>query len=324
MAQRTWPLIGQKNAIDFFEQTLDYEQQHPGTLGGSFILSGPTSVGKGVMLESFLSHLSRLAEGESAPADIVRLELLEEKREIGIAQAREFSGRLALSTFGGHYRIGVVHNAELLSIEAANALLKTLEDARDQVIIFLLTSSRDLLPATIRSRSQHVMFKTLPADEIYEWLIRSYNLTRPQAKNISRLSGGRPGLALKLATDKKFLEQRLVPVQILCAAFKTPLYERWQAIVKFIGNSTGAEAVAKAAEALESWRLTVRDLLLMRLNQPELVIHAFAEEELRAALRSTDMQDLRRYDGIIQQAIRYLKANVNPKLVLEQVLMNIH
>ncbi len=325
MNTTNWPLVGQANAIAYLERLLAFERQQPGTLGGCYVFSGEASVGKTTALGYFLSRLGgeTIDLQETSAADIVRLERADERREIGVAQAREFSGRLSLSSFAGRYRIGVIFEAEALSLEAANALLKTLEDAREQVLIFLLVSSPDRLPATIMSRSQRVSFCPVPSDTLYEWLIAEKGLSRPQAKNLSRLANGRPGLALRLADDKKLLEDRLAPARIFCDSLRLTLAERWQAVAKLLGSATGAENAAKAAQVLNSWRLLVRDLLLMRLNKPELVTHAFLEQELREAGKRLTLAELRRYDKSLSDAQSYLTANVSPKLVLEQAIMNI-
>lgn len=321
-----WPLVGQDRAIEYLERLLAFERQQPGSLGGCYVFSGAPCLGKTTALGQFLSRLSggeALDLQQASGADIVRLELAEDRREIGVAQAREFSARLSLSSFAGRYRVGVIFNAEALSLEAANALLKTLEDARDQVLIFLLVSAPDRLPATILSRSQRISFAPVRSDALYDWLIAEKGMSRPQAKNLSRLANGCPGLALRLAADKGLLEERLAPVRLFCDAFRLPLAERWQAAAKLLGAAKGAENSSRAAAVLASWRLAVRDLLLMRLNRPELVTHAFLEQELRAVGRQLTLGELRRYDYRLEEARTYLDANVSPKLVLEQALMNL-
>lgn len=326
MKTHGWPLVGQNQAIEYLEHLLAFERQQPGSLGGCYIFSGAASLGKTTVLGHFLSRLSggeAIDLQDASGADIVRLELAEERRGIGVAQAREFSGRLSLSSFAGRYRVGIIFDAETLSLEAANALLKTLEDAREQVLIFLLASAPDRLPATIVSRSQRIPFAPVPADDLYEWLIAEKGMSRPQAKNLSRLANGRPGLALRLAADKQLLEEYLAPVRLLCSAFRLSLAERWQAVGKLLGSAKGAENAAQAGRILAAWRLALRDLLLMRLNRPELVTHAFLEQELREAGKQLTLGELRRYDYRLEEASSYLAANVSPKLVLEQALMNL-
>jgi hypothetical protein len=156
---------------------------------------------------------------------------------------------------------------------------------------------------------------------MYDWLITTHGLTRPLAKSLARLSEGKPGLATALATDKKALEQRLAPARVFCTALTSTLAERWQSSAKLLGTLKGAEAVERTSEVLDAWRLTVRDLLLMRLNQPELTVHAVLDQELKAVLPRLTINELRALEKRIDRAGSYLSSNVSPKLVLEQVLM---
>lgn len=326
MKSKKWPVLGHAAIISYLEGLLSLNQHTPGCLGGCYIFNGPDGLGKTTILEYFLSRLENRTiqlQNPSADADLVRLELMPEKREIGIAQAREFNTRLSLSALSGAYRIGLIMGAEKISIEAANALLKTLEEARDTTLIFMLTTAADKLPATILSRSQRFNFQPLPSEELYDWLVEEKGLSRPQAKNFSRLSNGRPGIALRLAEDKKLLESQLAPARVFFEAFNKPLHERWQVVTKLLGTASGAEAAARALSVINCWRLSLRDLLLLRLNQPELTTYAFLEAELRQAGRIVSLAELRRYDTVLEDADTYLRANVNPKLVLEQALLNI-
>ena len=323
MEAHSWPIIGQQPAVRFFEHLLNYEQRLPGKIGGSYILAGNSSSGKMTTLEYFLDKLAKISNTKPAVNDIARLEVFDDKREIGVSQARDFSNQIALSSFGGYYRIGIISSAEQLSIEAANALLKTLEDAREQVIIFLLTTSPDLLPPTVVSRSQIICFNSVSSDTIYEWLVSSHKTARTQARHVSRLASGRPGVALNLVQDKKIFEEHIAPVRVFCTALTTSLYERWQLVDKLLGNTKGTEAVAKVHKIITSWRLGLRDILLLHLHRPELVVHSLLEEELNLATKRLTPSDVRNLDGILNRALKYLQSNISPKLVLEQVMMNI-
>lgn len=323
MKEHSWPIIGQNQAINFFEHLLSYEQRLPGNLGGSYILSGSTSSGRMSTLTLFLEKLSKISHSKHSVYDIARLEILSEKKEIGIAQARDFSNQMALSSFGNYYRIGIIESAEYLSIEAANGLLKTLEDARDQAIIFLITTSLDQLPTTICSRSQVISFNSVSADTMYQWLIDSHKLPRTQAKHISRLANGRPGVAVSLLKDKKVVDEHIAPVRLLCSALTSSLYERWQMIDKLLGSAKGTDAGIKANSIISHWRLGLRDILLLHLNRPELVVHTLLLDELQLATKRLSPSDIRTYDSILERALIYIRSNINPKLVLEQAMMNI-
>ncbi len=317
-------IIGQKQSVEFFNHLLEYEKRLPNQLGGCYVLSGPTSCGKRSTLNLFLNELAQICHSTFSNFDIPEIEIFQDKVEIGLEQIKEFNNKMTLSSFGGKYRIGIISSAESLSLKAANALLKTLEDARDQVIIFLLTTSPDYLPSTIVSRSQVITFSSVNSDSIYDWLITTHKINRTQARHISRLANGCPGIALTLAQDKKLLEAKVMPVRIFCSTLTIPLYERWQIISKLMGTSKGSEATVKTIEILQSWRLGLRDMLLLHLQRPELIVHTLLEDELQRSVKLLSPQDIKAYNLALDRALCYIRANISPKLVMEQVMMNIH
>lgn len=319
----TWPIIGQTKAINFFEKLLAYEQTTPGALGGTYIMSGPTGSGKATLLGHFLKIFGEISETITEVYEVATLGLLPEKKEISVSQARDFNRRLTLSSFGRGYRIGVITDAEHLSTEAANALLKTLEEARVGVMVFLLTSSAERLPATIRSRGQITYFFPVSSGSIYEWLVETHHINRSKAKDASRLAIGQPGRALQLATEKKIIEETLVPMKVFSQAFSVSLAERWQESEKLLKSQKGVSAAHEAERILQIWRLGVRDLRLLQLQQPALVIYAPLEQELATVSKRLSIKEVQRLDDLIEQALIYVRANVGPKLVLEHVLMNL-
>lgn len=329
MTSNDWPIIGNPEAIDFLESLLSFEHLNPGAIGGSYVFAGPNKVGRTSAVEYFIRRLfgsDDQIQGGTIDMwpDVFHLRRSEDKREIGVEQAREFSTRLTLSSFTDSYRIGIIHEADLLSNQAANALLKSLEEARDKVIIFLISEQADRLPATVLSRTQRITFHPVANDELYEWLISEHGLDRPFAKNIARLSDGRPGLALALARDKELLESYLTPARIFISSFKGRLYEKWQEVGKLLAGKKGTLAVEAAEKIISAWRGITRDIIMMLINQPELVRYAFLEQEIRYCAKSFGLAEARIMEEKLKKASAYLEANVNPNIILENILINLY
>jgi len=328
MTRTDWPIIGNAEAVDFLESLLSCERMTPGSIGGVYLVSGPSQVGRTSSVEYFIRRLLG-ADGQHPGEtidiwpDVFRLRRLEDKHEIGVEQAREFSSRLALSSFTDSYRIGIIHEADFLSIEAANALLKSLEEAHDKVIVFLIAEQDAKLPTTIVSRSQHISFHPLAPDEVYEWLIAEHGCDRPLAKNIARLTGGRPGLALAITRDAALLEQYLEPARVFVSAFRKKLTERFKESSSLLSGHKGASAVDTAQEIIDAWRSVTRDIILTLLNQPELMRYAFLEQDIRLVSKTLGLSEARRLAIRLSQASRYLAANVSPTNVLENILISL-
>ncbi len=328
MTRNDWPIIGNAQALDFFESILATEKRSPGSIGGVYLVTGPNKVGRTSAIEHFIKRL--LGSDDQHPGetidmwpDIFRLRREEESREIGVDLARDFSSRLALSSFSNSYRVGIIHEAELLTTQAANALLKTLEDARDQAIVFLIASDSESLPQTVVSRSQHIPFRAVAADEIYDWLIAEHSFDRPFAKNIARLSDGRPGFALELARDAEALESQLAPARVLINSLHKRVYERFKDASTLLSGFKGAAAAEAASLVIDDWRCVVRDILMTHLNQPEYMRFAFLQDDIQKAARLVTVSDARLIDERLKRSSLYIQSNVAPATVLENILLTI-
>src|SRR3989338_6322008 len=128
------------------------------------------------------------------------------KKNISIKQVRQLISQLETGVFLGSYKIGVIYDAETMSIEAANSLLKTLEEPHSRVIIILLANNKSALPSTILSRCQSYKVKEATHDEIYQHL-KTQGIDASSAKIFSNLSGGNVGEALRMSRDQSIFRQ---------------------------------------------------------------------------------------------------------------------
>jgi len=129
----------------------------------------------------------------------------EKSNIIKIDQIRALSEKISRTSHAGGYQVVIISPADAMPVQAANALLKTLEEPNGKVIIFLIDDQKQLLPATIISRCQKINFS---ADEknALNWLKK----TMPAEKNIEilfRLSGNAP-LKVKKLSDSNYLSLR--------------------------------------------------------------------------------------------------------------------
>jgi len=122
-----------------------------------------------------------------------------ESQEISIDQVRALVlANASFPPYEGRAKVFIVRRAEELSIAAANALLKTLEEPGARTCFVLLCASADSLLATIRSRTQRVRFGVLP-DEVVADLLQERGVERERAHEIAILAGGTMASALAMA-----------------------------------------------------------------------------------------------------------------------------
>jgi len=329
-----WPLVGNDHIIEFLVKSLVNDK-----VAGSYIFAGPDNLGKTTVANFFAQSLicpARNKQGvpcgqcqacqqamKGIYGDIHLINRDKDKKNISIEQVRGFIRTLSLSSFLNSYKIGIIKHAEDLSLEAVNALLKTLEEPKIKVVIILITSCLESLPATIISRSQILKFHTLPAGVIYDYLIKYHQAQRSVAKNFSWLCLGRPALAVKFMEDKDFYESYKKKVETFLSFSENDINKRLTAIEELIGSGAKGQESARIAErVVEVWQGLVRDLFLLFFEQDDLIQHQIFTKELQLMKNKLDIHSLFKLAGSLKQAREFIKANVSPKLALENVAIN--
>jgi DNA polymerase-3 subunit delta' len=170
------------------------------------------------------------------------------KREIGVDDARRLGEFLALTPAEGGWRVGVVDAADDLSRNAANALLKGLEEPPPRTALFLVCHAPGRLLPTIRSRCRRLALKSLADEEVAAAV--ATGLGEPVAPAIARLAKGRPGRAIALQAVgaqavSGALEEALQRLPKDGAAALLPL--------AFSREGQPAQRLALAAELLSDW-----------------------------------------------------------------------
>lgn len=332
-----WPLVGNDHIIEFLAKSIANNQ-----VAGSYVFSGPDNLGKTTVAKYFSNSLvcqnKERGEGllpcgkcsaceqteKEIHGDIHLVKKEKEKKNISIEQIRDFIRILGMASFLNSYKIGIVKHAESLSHEAANALLKTLEEPKAQVVIILVTADIDALPATIVSRSQILKFNPVNADIIYDYLINEYKAKRSLAKDFSHLCLGRPALAVKFLEDKEFFTSYQERAEVFLEFCEQDINQRLASVEKLIGaKPTGQESVRIAKRIIEIWQGLIRDLLLLEFDQNNLVQHLSLTSQLNKIKTKFNTGGLLALAKALSQAEEYLNANVNPKLVLENVAITV-
>lgn len=342
-----WPLLGNEQATDFLGRTLA-----TGKIASAYIFVGPDDVGKTTIANVFASSLLCLnfGKGGSLPCgqcsscrqnqignsaglnsdltsvhpDFHLLKRLPDKKNISIDQIRDFIRELELSSFLNSYKIGIIKQAESLSDDAANALLKTLEEPKEKVVIILSVKEMSSIPATIASRAQIIRFYPVKTETIYHFLINEYGTTRSQALHLSRLCLGRPALAVKFLEDEKFLRDYQKRVDSFLNFGTQPIYKRFQIVAELLGEkATGQEAVRRAERILETWQGVMRDVVLANFNHQDLIQHESSLESLERVARTTPPERIIGWFGRLDETKQYLRSNVGPRQALEQLVSSI-
>jgi DNA polymerase-3 subunit delta' len=182
----------------------------------AYLFVGPANVGKATVARHFASGLL-CPDGDSdcirrvvhgIHPDLVLVEP-EGRTAVTVEQARTTVALASLTPIEADRKVFLFEEAGLMNDEAANALLKTLEEPTASSVFLLVTDSEDDLPATVASRCRTVFFGRVGEEEIAAALAER-GIEPGQAENAARISGGRPGLALALATRQEVADFRRV------------------------------------------------------------------------------------------------------------------
>ena len=229
---------------------------------------------------------------------------------IKVDQVRELSERLTLSHHGAGYKVAILEPADALNINAANSLLKTLEEPADNTVLVLVSSQPGRLPPTIRSRCQQIRIDVPAEDVALEWMAGQYDGPRPEV--FLRLADGAPLRALALAQENALEERRT----------------RFDTLVGLCNGSQDPVAVAQAwakdedLKGLGWMREWHMDLLKIRLTGQVDGIHGIdLADRLQRLASKLDSRVMFRQLDAINRNLRLADSSLNRQLMMEDVLL---
>jgi DNA polymerase-3 subunit delta' len=341
-SQFQWPIVGHENIVEFLQKGIANDR-----LAHAYLFYGPEHIGKTTVTENFiasllcdaLTGLSMTLSGHentiipckncikceqlarNIHPDIFALKREEDKKNISIEQTRELQGMLNKTSFLNSYKIAIIKEAETLSEEAADSLLKALEEPSNHTIIILLSTDINLLPATIVSRCQAIKFLPVSQDKIFHFLTGE-GATRQLAYNLSHLVNGRIGLAANFFRDPNLFKEYENKVKIFLDLVEGDLITKFQIVNDLIGAKKGLiETIEPLREILDIWSSVLRDLILIRNGSSELSINIFIKENLEKIANKFDNESLLKIISKIKETKKFFSSNVNPKLALENLVL---
>jgi DNA polymerase-3 subunit delta' len=331
-----WQVVGQSRVVSLLQRSLE-----KGVLAHAYLFIGPPHVGKMTLALNLAQALNcegadkpcgqclscqKIAQSKYADVQIIGLDYTSEadevktRTEIGIDQIRQVQHSASLPHFEGKYKIFIIDGAELLSIEAANCLLKTLEEPVGRVVFLLLTTSPGLLPDTVVSRCQQLELLPLSSDEVENALTGQWGIEPQKAKLLSRLCHGCLGWALSAALGdemlKQYCERRDNMLDIINAGYE----ERFTYVAQLAAQFSQRRGFVQ--EVLNIWLDFWRDLLLIKADFAEAITNVDIEKTLTDLAIGFSLAEIRAFIRGIQAAKQQLKQNANPRLVLEVLMLN--
>jgi DNA polymerase-3 subunit delta' len=280
-------VFGHKKQIELLQKSIE-----SGKLAHAYIFSGPNFVGKKFVAKKFASKLLEIDEQKENTFHPDLIEVGTEEA-IKIEEVRELIYKLSLKPYQAKYKIALINNAENMTVEAQNSLLKVLEEPKSYTVIILVTSNPGKLLRTIASRAQKINFGPVQASE-FESLLGA-NISAENRELVLKFAAGRPGLASEISRNPDFVE-KLIRVKEDYGIFASQdLAEKLRLAYDLADLET-----ADLKQVLEFW------LIIM-------------EQELQKNPNAKIAQNL----SEINKSRKFLDQNVNSKLLLTNLMLNL-
>lgn len=332
----TWDLIGNTWAVNLLKKHLQ-----SGRIRHAYLFTGPESVGKRTLALRF----ARALNCESAPepgqfcgacrvCELVDLEqhpdlhIVESEadtRELHVDQVRTLQRQLALTPVESRWRVALLPSFEEAvassQANAANALLKTLEEPPPHVILLLTANSKEALLPTVVSRCEILPLRKVPLEELEQALLKR-GVAHKQAALYAAIAYGRPGIALDLVRDPTRAEQRAAMLEDFAQLMGMRRTDRFDYVDKNYRSNDYQESREKALDSLELWSTIWRDAMVLN-SQAELGIHHPDHRELLERMAALERREILSAILAIRETITAVQRYANTRLAMEAVMLSI-
>lgn len=332
-----WQVHGQDHILGQLEGLL-----RAGRIAHAYLLVGPPHVGK-MTLALQLAQSVNCLQGPGAPcgdcnqcvrivqglhADVRVVAVGRNDADtstrtlVGIDDVKEVMRQVNLKPFEGACTVIIFETADSMSEEAANALLKTLEEPPPQVLILLLTASEEAILPTLRSRCQRLLLLPSAKEQIEQQLVELLKASPVEADKLARLSRGCFGWAVNaLNGEEGLLEQREEELDRVNEIFRSGLETRFgfanELATLFYKDRNGAK------EALYVWLRWWRDLLLVKEGSEEYVLNIDRLDALRLQATQLTTPQIIQFIKRMVETLGSLDRNASARLALEVLMLDL-
>lgn len=316
-------LLGQKKILSQLRKNIENN-----TVGHAYIFEGPNGVGKRETARSFCSMLlcecAQFPCGECMPCKLFSQssnpdfkELFLEGKSISVDDVREVLKTIVIKPMYSKYKAILINDADEMTLQAQNALLKSLEEPPEYLIFILTVKSSTALAQTIRSRCQRILFSKTSDNDIKDILRDKYGQKISNLDFIVSYSDGVIGTAINLAESNIHFELRdkaIKSVSQLLSGSKADIFQIYELFEK---NEEKIDFI------MQIMLLYFRDLLIYSKTRNSSLLINSDKEDMIISDAGIGYVNILKSIQLIWDACKCLDYNVNFQLSIETMLLKI-
>ncbi len=302
-----------------------------GNLSHAYIINGETGSGKHLLASALTKAL--LCENKSEEGDAcgkcksclqaesnnhpdIRF-ITHEKASIGVDDIRgQLVNNIAIKPYSSTHKVYIIPDANKMTEQAQNALLKTIEEPPEYTITVLLTENAQNLLPTVSSRCITLNTEPLSQEAIIQYLIKKLQMEPEQAKIAAGFCQGNVGKAIRFASSEDFLEMKEDILHLLKRIDSMNIPD----MISMIKEMT--QRKGKITDYLDLMLLWYRDVLMFKVTKDTnllLYCDEYKAISKQASIRS--YEDIEKIIKAIDKAKIRLNANVNFETAIELLLL---
>lgn len=245
--------------------------------------------------------------------------LTHEKASIGVDDIRiQINQDIQIKPYEGKYKIYIIPDAERMTEQAENALLKTIEEPPGYAMLLLLTDNIYRILPTIQSRCVQIPFKPVAPELVKQYLIEQHHIPDYLAETSAHFSQGNIGRAVRYAINEEFLEVKEHVLHLLRYIDEMSVHEVIAAVKKLAGHK------GEINDYIDLMLLWYRDVLMLKVtNNPNLLIYSQEIKWLREQSKIRSYENIETIIEAMGTAKMRIRANVNFDTAVELMVLKI-